>query len=193
MTRCPHRLHRALVLGGWLACAGPLAAQEAPSPPPHPHPPHERLETLRLERMRHALALNDEQLRELRESLEASRRESREALARHEEAIRRLREELRREPVDQEAVGRALDALDAHRDEMARLRSQREQRLERILSPEQRAKFLLFNRQFDHRLRELIVKRRHDGPARPGHPGRRIRRPAGPGEDGPGAPREEDR
>ncbi|HUP00407.1 MAG TPA: periplasmic heavy metal sensor [Gemmatimonadota bacterium] len=157
--------------------AAPLIAQEAPErrpPRQAPAPPAlERLERFRIERLQEALELNDEQARTLRESMEAAGRAYRQALVQQREAMERLRRELRSQPVERDALDRALEALENERRTLERLREEERGDIERLLTPEQRAKFLLFNRQFDERLRELITKRRQG--SAPGAPGLRGR------------------
>lgn len=161
------------------AGALPLAGQERPAPParepllldrtPGPPPPIERLESLRLERLQEALDLTDEQTATLRRELGENRAAMREAFERQHAAMEALRESLKDEPVDQASLRRALADVEAARAEMERRRERQMAELGRTLSVEQRAKFLLFNRQFDARLRELVERRR--APASPGRQG----------------------
>jgi hypothetical protein len=61
---------------------------------------------------------------------------------------------------------------------MERVRREQIEGLSRVLTAEQRARYLLFNRRFDARLRELIEERRR-GQTRPGlGPGLRDRAPS---------------
>lgn len=157
-----------------LATALPLAAQE---PPPAPPPPGERIERLRLERLREALDLTGDQVATLERQMEQSReaaRRARERMARAEEELRRA---LAAEPADETGLRRALEALESERDALhARQRAHREA-LAGSLSAEQRARLHLFNRRFDERLREL-VHRRGGALRRPGPPGAGPRAPA---------------
>jgi Spy/CpxP family protein refolding chaperone len=163
-----------------VATALPLAAQERPAPPGQP--PIERLEALRLERLQEALDLTQEQTETLRRQMDQNRTAMRESFDRQQAAIDALHESLKGEPADQEGLRRALAEVEASRADMERLRESHMADLERTLTLEQRAKFLLFNRQFDSRLREL-VERHHRGPEEPG----RLREPP----DAPRAPRME--
>lgn len=153
-----------------VAFATPLAAQQPPPPP-------ERLEKLRFERMQEALELTDEQMAAVRREMEAHRQRMREAHAARREAMQRLRSQLREEPVDQSRIRGALEELERQRAVLERRREELHRRLESELTPEQQAKFLLFNQRFGDRLRELIVRHRPPAPrARPGAPGV-MRRP----------------
>ena len=156
-----------------LATAGTTLAQR---------PGFERLHELRMNRLRHAVELDAEQARLVEESMEAVRQAEREAHERERAAIEKIRAALRAEPVDQEAIRGALEALERERDAVARVRREQSERLKHRLTPEQQAKLLFFNRQFDQRLRELVAQRR--GPA--GGPGRHGLR-QGP-RRGPGMP-----
>jgi len=147
----------------------PLAAQEH-APPPAGPPPIERLERLRLERMKESLGLSEEQTETLRRQLDENRAAVSESFERQHAAMEALHESLKDEPADQDALRRALADVEAAREEMERLREQQIADLRRTLTIEQRAKFLLFNRQFDLRLREL-VERHHGRGAAAGEPG----------------------
>jgi Spy/CpxP family protein refolding chaperone len=151
------------------ATAGPLLAQR---------PGFERLQELRLHRLRTAVELDQEQAKAVEESMEAVRRAERDARERERTAIERIRTALRDEPVNQDAIRESLEALEREREGVARVRREQAERLKQRLSPEQQAKLLFFNRQFDQRLRELMAHRR--GPAM----GPEMRR--GPGMRGPG-------
>ena len=144
----------------------PAVAQERAAPPPappgapQPVPGLERLEQLRLQHMREALQLDEKQMQALRGSMEEARRAQRQAMEEHREAMERLQKELRSGSADEDAVRDALQALEGERRTMERLREDHRLQMERLFTPEQRAKFLLFNHRFDERLRELMAKRR---------------------------------
>ena len=159
-----------------MLAAAPAVAQEPPDV--------QRLENLRFQRMQEALALSEEQIARLRTAMEEIGAQSRELRESERESMERLREALRGEPVDEDAVAGALESLDQRRAEAERLRAEHQRRLAEVLGAEQRARLLLFNHHFDHRLRELIDRRRGFG-AGPGGPG--LRRP---GERGGSGPRE---
>lgn len=163
--------------------AGHLAAQE---------PGVERLERLRLERMRDALELTEQQAAELTERMEENRENMREAMEAHRAAMTALREDLREEPVDQNAVDRALVEVESRRQAMGRLREEQHERTIASLTPEQRAKMLLFSREFDGHLRELMARHRAPRPEMRGGPAPRGQAPGirrrGPGPERRGAP-----
>lgn len=159
-----------------VAAALPLAAQERTTPPGPP--PIERLEALRLERLQEALDLTDDQTATLRRQLESNREAMRESFERQHAAMETLHESLRGEPANEDALRRALAEVESARAQMERLREQQMAELGRTLTLEQRAKFLLFNRQFDSRLRELVERHRGNRPGEPPDPGRA---PRGPG------------
>lgn len=137
----------------------PVVAQQG-------RPDAEQLEQLRFERMKQALDLTDEQAEELRQAFQEGHQAHVEARARERAATDRLMEALRQDPVDQGTVERALQAVQNEREASARMREDRIERAGRSLTPEQRAKFLLFNQQFDRRLQELIARRQGDPQSR---------------------------
>lgn len=149
--------------------AGSLAGQErltppaeaAPQEPPaRQSPAVERLEALRYQRLQEALGLSDEQTRALRRLATASREALRESMVREQAAVQALERTLATEPLDDAALARSLDAVEAARADRERVRRAQIEGLARVLTPEQRARYLLFNRRFDARLRELIEERR---------------------------------
>jgi Spy/CpxP family protein refolding chaperone len=146
----------------------PIAAQERPAPPP---PPHERIERLRIDRLQKSLGLSDEQTETLRRQMERSHESMRESFERQQEAMEALEQSLAARPPDEDALRRALAEVETARQAMEREREQHVAELARTLTLEQRAKFLLFNRQFDSRLREL-VERHREGHAPPDDPAR---------------------
>lgn len=164
-------------LGVILLSAVSLAAQERLAPPdraPDQSPPAaaqrrapavERLEAVRYQRLQAALGLSDEQTRALRRLATANREALRESIEREQSAVQALERTLAAEPVDEAALARSLDAVEAARADMERLRREQIEGLSQVLTPEQRARYLLFNRRFDARLRELIEERR--APRRP--------------------------
>jgi Spy/CpxP family protein refolding chaperone len=160
-----------------VAAVAPLAAQQ----------PDEQLQDLRMKRLREALRLEEDQAAAVAEAMEEVRRAEREGRQRERAALERLRSSLQADPVNQEAVREALNAIDAEREAIARVRREQADRLKQRLTPEQQAKLMLFNRQFEQRLRELMVERR--GGPRMGRPG------MGPGRHGlvPGRGRGRDR
>ena len=141
--------------------AAPAVAQEPPDV--------QRLENLRFQRLEEALSLSEEQARSLRSAMEEIRDQSQGLRESERESMEQLREALRKDPVDESAVARALESVDERRAEADRLRAEHQKRLTELLGAEQRARFLLFNHHFDHRLRELIDRRRSPG-AGPGRP-----------------------
>lgn len=173
---------RLTILMPLLLAAAPAVAQEPPDV--------RRLEALRLERMREALDLTEEQIRALRSGTEELRRRGEELRRGQRQSMERLGQALRSEPVDEAAVAEALESVERRRAEVERLRAEHRRRLAEVLNPEQRARFLLFNHHFDSRLRELIQRRRGAAPGAPGCPpacddGGRRRPPTGvvpPGE-----------
>jgi molecular chaperone GrpE (heat shock protein) len=72
-----------------------------------------------------------------------------------------LEKSLAERPPDDEALRRAMAEVETARAAMEREREQHMDELSRTLTLEQRARFLLFNREFDSRLRELVEKHRH--------------------------------
>jgi Spy/CpxP family protein refolding chaperone len=170
------RFRIVLALCSLLLSAASIGAQERLAPPnaqrqappaesARQAPAIERLEALRYARLQAALGLSDEQTRTLRRLVAANREALRQSMEREQAAVQALERTLASEPVDDEALARSLDAVEAARADMERLRREQIEGLSRVLTPEQRARYLLFNRRFDARLRELIEERR--GPRRP--------------------------
>jgi Spy/CpxP family protein refolding chaperone len=157
-----------------LAAATSLPAQELP--PPQDRPAIERLERLRVERMHDALGLTEEQTATLHAQMERSHTALRESFHRQSAAMEALEKSLAAHPVDQKALRRALAEVESARAQMESERERHMAELARTLTPEQRAKFLLFNRQFDARLRELVD--RHRGRRHGEGGGHEVDRPA---------------
>lgn len=139
----------------------------------------ERLERLRLERLQKALELNDREARELEAVMRDFRHQNRETIAERRRATQRLQQALRKEPVNDDEVRQALDQVEVQRRTTERLRTQQRQRLGQLLTLQQRAKFMLFNRQFDARLRQLMAQRRSDRPQGQRRDQRGVRQPRG--------------
>jgi Spy/CpxP family protein refolding chaperone len=168
-----------------LAAVLPLAAQERAAP--HP-PPHERIERLRLDRLHESLGLTEEQTEALRGQMERSHQALRESFARQREAMEALEKSLAERPPDEEELRRAMAEVETAREAMERERERHMAELARTLTVEQRARFLLFNREFDSRLRELVEKHRH---GRAGDAGRGAPPAPGRGPDPGPATREQ--
>lgn len=177
-----------------LALAAPAAAQEGPPPGPGGPPPEvvERLDRVRMERMKEALDLTEEETRAIATRMREHRERMREAMEGQREAMERLRSALRSDPVDQSAIARSMEAMERQREALEALRERQREELGEGLTPEKRAKLMFFNERFDQRLRELMARRRMGGPGDPGpgpgmRPGPGLR---GPGMAGPGGPEE---
>jgi Spy/CpxP family protein refolding chaperone len=153
-------------------------APEAPATRPRA-PALERLEALRYERLQAALGLSDEQTRALRRLATANREALRQSMEREHAAVQALERTLASDPVDEAALARSLDAVEAARADMERVRREQIEGLSRVLTAEQRARYLLFNRRFDARLRELIQERRATPRAPGARPRLRDRAPSG--------------
>src|SRR5687767_12420217 len=107
---------RIAIAAALLIWASPLAAQERLAPPggpPQGPPPIERLEELRFQRLQEALGLTDEQTRMLRRQVNANREAIRLSLERERSAVQALERTLASQPVDEQALQRNLDAVDA--------------------------------------------------------------------------------
>lgn len=152
MTPPIPRRAAALAAALLLALVGPLAAQERP-------PSAERLERMRMERLRQTLELDRQEAAALERQMGENRRAVREARARMADAERELRLALRNRPPDRRAIEHSLRSLEAERQALQRRHEAHERALAATLTPEQRAKLLLFNQQFDRRLRELMDRR----------------------------------
>lgn len=175
-------------LAALVCVAVPAAGQQGPpqgGPPPGAPPPEavERLEKVRMERMRAALELTEREVEAIRARMEEHREQMRDALEAQRRAMERLHEALREEPVDQQQVARALEAVERERDRTRTVRDRHRDEVGHDLSPEKRAKMMLFNERFERRLRELMAGRNAPGIGRP-TPGRAP----GPRAPQPGVP-----
>ncbi|HJU86681.1 MAG TPA: periplasmic heavy metal sensor [Gemmatimonadota bacterium] len=139
-------------------------------------PALERLEALRYERLQAALNLSEEQTQAVRRLATANREALRRSIEREQAAVQALERTLATEPLDEQALARSLDAVETARADMERVRRDHLEELSQVLTAEQRARYLLFNRRFDARLRELIEERRDAGAPRV-RPGLRDRAP----------------
>lgn len=149
----------------------PIGAQDAP-PARGPAPEAiERLERVRMERMKRALDLTDEEAAAIRSRMKRHRTEMLRAMAEQREAMERLQRALHDEPVDQREVARALEAVERQRGRMRAMHDDHREQIGRDLTPEQRARMMLFNQRFEHRLRELMARHRAPRMDRP-MPGR---------------------
>ena len=179
------RYRIAIALCPVLFSASTLLAQERLTPPddgarPAPAqrraPALERLEALRYERLQAALNLSEEQTQAVRRLATANREALRRSIEREQAAVQALERTLATEPLDEQALARSLDAVETARADMERVRRDHLEELSQVLTAEQRARYLLFNRRFDARLRELIEERRDAGAPRV-RPGLRDRGP----------------
>jgi len=189
-------LRTTMLATGLILAAFPLLAQE-PRERPEPGERHERLEQIRIERMREALELTEQQAAEVARAMDEVQRTMRESREREREALVRLRANLRSDSPDQNALRESIAAIEREREAIAGARRQEADRLRQQLNVEQQAKLMLFTRQFDERLRQLVHGR--GGPqqgmrqrAMPGHAqGMRGREPGrAPGAPGVRAQRE---
>ena len=156
------RVRMGIVAGALvLATGASLDAQE--TDPPHDRPAIERLERLRFERLHQALGLTEEQAATIHEQMERSHAVMRESFERQKEAMETLERNLAAKPIDEDALRRSLAEVEAARAQMESERERHVAELGRTLTTEQRARFLLFNRQFDTRLRELVDRHHERG------------------------------
>lgn len=173
--------------------AAAAVGQERPrrGGPPGSPPFAERLHEIRMERLQEALELSDEATVALREEMERNRRAHRDALEARRGAIRELREELAEDPIRESEIARALEGLERHHETMGRLQREHHARLAEVLTPSQRARFLVFSRRFDERLRQMLHRGR--GPLGPDRNDARVSRRGVERRPGPpaGGPRED--
>ena len=156
------RVRMGIVAGAlMLVTASSLGAQEQGRT--HDRPAIERLERLRLERLHEALGLTEEQAATIHEQMERSHAAMRESFQRQKKAMEALERDLAKSPVDEEALRRSLAEVESARAQMESERERHVVELGRTLTTEQRARFLLFNRQFDTRLRELVDRHHEQG------------------------------
>jgi Spy/CpxP family protein refolding chaperone len=143
-----------LILGIAIAFAQPLNP-EVPPPPERPAP-KELIETLRKVRLIEELKLTEEQsvkffpkLNEIREAREKFDQE-RKAL------IDELRDLLGKEKKPADQINAKIDKLFQLEEEFNNKESGLKKELRKILSPEQQARFILFQLRFEREMREMI-------------------------------------
>lgn len=121
----------------------------------------------RLHQMRETLELTDEQFLKVMKIEEARTKREREIGDHFEGTLPKLREALETNASDKE-IQMLLDTLARARDERRRAEDAYETDMRGVLSPRQQAKFLIFQRQFERRVREIIMERRMEHAGAPG-------------------------
>jgi Spy/CpxP family protein refolding chaperone len=142
----------------------------APDPGPGNPPTEERreeirkkIEAIRIWRLTEALKLDADtsvRLSSILSSLDLKRREiQREQM----EAMRALRQTLRSPKPDEAKLKSLLDRLESNHRSMQELREREIKNLKEILSPEQQARFLIFQQEFQREMRGIIEGARGGG------------------------------
>jgi Spy/CpxP family protein refolding chaperone len=128
----------------------------------------------RMHKMREALSLTDDQFFKVTKIEEDKTKRERELGERFEGALPKLHEALEGNAPDRD-IQAHLDSLLKLRDERRRIEDGYEAEMRKVLSPRQQAQFLMFQRQFERKVREVIVEKRMerregDGPEAPAPP-----------------------
>lgn len=171
----------------------------APDPGPGNPPTEERreeirkkIEAIRIWRLTEALKLDADtsvRLSSILSSLDLKRREiQREQM----EAMRALRQTLRSSKPDEAKLKSLLDRLESNHRSMQELREREIKNLKEILSPEQQARFLIFQQEFQREMRGIIEGARGGGQGQ-GMRGAGQGRGMGTGPVGPGGAPQYDR
>jgi DNA-directed RNA polymerase subunit F len=136
-----------------LLTADPLFAQRTQQP--RRGPAMERIEQLRKLRMMEAMRLDEETSIRFFTRYNRHRERLRELQERREAHIRHL-EELNRQGASAEEIEKALEELRSFDRAYAEAKNQFVEELREILTPEQRARYFIFEENFNRFLRELM-------------------------------------
>lgn len=156
----------------------------APGPGPGNPPSEERrdeirkkIEAIRIWRLTEALKLDTETSAKLASVLSSLEQKRRDIHREQMEAMRSLRETLRAARPDEARIKPLLEQLENNHRALQDLREREIKNLKNILSPEQQARFLIFQQEFQREMRGMIEGARQGrGPGSgPGMGGGRMR------------------
>lgn len=154
----------ALLALGWPLLAQPLPGPGRPRPdslcPPECHPePRERqmLEAVRITRMTEALNLSQDQTARFFPKLKQLEDDHRQMRRRHRELVARLEEMMQRKVAEKDLRSR-LDSIDRLRQESMMRMERIHRELDTILTLEQRARWRVFEENFDDEIRRMVMQ-----------------------------------
>jgi len=169
----PRRLIAILVLLSAALTAAPSWAQDNEQQPENRDEALRRIEMLRLFRLTEVLELNEEDAARVFPVIQRYDREYRDILEKREQLMRELQLQLNSGNPDQTTLTRLVDEILNQEREAMRVRTEQFKELKKILTPEQYAKYLLFDARFREDLNRMLDDiRRHREP--------RPRSPSGP-------------
>lgn len=132
----------------------------------------ERVEMMRMWRMTEDLNLTEEEGTALFPALREIEADRRVLNRERGETMRELRSTLRGEHPDLDATRTLLDRLEKNREKSRRLDDREYDRVKSLLDVERLGRYLLFQRDFEREIREVILRSGRPGPPRGGAEGR---------------------
>jgi len=162
----PRRLIAVFVLLAAVLTAAPVWAQEtADQPPENRDEALRRIEMLRLFRLTEVLELNEDDAARIFPVIQRYDREYRDIMEKREQLMRELQLQINSGAADPAALGRLVDEILNQEREAMRVRTEQFKELKRILTPEQYAKYLIFDARFREDLSRMLDDiRRHREP-----------------------------
>lgn len=133
----------------------------------------ETIEIYMLARMKRFLDLTDEQEHAVIPRIEELNSARRDFGRRRRLDLMRLRPLIEERPADEEAIARRLEEIRADERRMEALERETEERIRRILTPSQQARFIFFQERFRREMQERLQRIRDE--RRPGPPAGRRR------------------
>ena len=149
---------RLVVIGllGWMVFAQ--------GPPPDKDDPREIIEKVRMYRLTQELDLTTDQAVKFFPKLNEIRKAEQKFFEERMEIIKELKELLKNNASDKELV-KTIDRLKASQDEKQKAQAKIMDEMRDILSPQQQARFLVFQEEFEREIREVIKEVREHRPA----------------------------
>ena len=149
-------------LASALPCVGEQMSGEQRSYPRN-REIHDLVETIREEQLLRELQLNAERVDPVLENIRSSQQVKNSYLLQKYLIENELDALLNYPSPNQEEISEALKKLELSRFYYYQALLRNEQELRELLTPEEQARYVLFQRQFNRRLKELIVKIRRQG------------------------------
>ena len=128
----------------------------------------ETVQLWRIHKMREVLELTDAQTTQVMKIEDDKTKREHDLGGRFEGTMPKVREMLEKNAPDKD-IQAQLDAMLKLRDERRRIEDDYEMQMRKALSPRQQLKFLIFQKEFDRRVREMVAERRME--RREGEPG----------------------
>ncbi len=155
--------------------AAPVRAQETPEPSPDNRDEAlQRIEMLRLFRLTEVLELNEDEAARVFPVIRRYDRSYQDLQEKREQFMHELQLQLASGAPDRAALSRLVDEVLTQEREAMRVRNEEFKELKKILTPEQYAKYLIFDARFREDLNRLLddirrhrQQRRHPGAASP--------------------------